>query len=149
MIDRGLLWERLVNVGVNGKMLGAVKSLYTGVSSCVRVNGLLTDWFDVHCGLRQGCSLSPLSFNLFINDLAVCIKALGKGVNINNELVSILMYADDIVLIAENEGDLQGMLDLLHHWCNINNMTVNCSKSNIVHFRQPSVCKTVFQFILW
>ena len=46
----------------------AIKSLYVSVRSCVRINSLKTDWFDVHCGLRQGCVLSPLLFNLFIND---------------------------------------------------------------------------------
>ena len=64
-INRNLLWNKLCNIGVNGKMLKAVKSLYTTVSSCVRINGLKTDWFDVKTGLRQGCCLSPLLFNCF------------------------------------------------------------------------------------
>ncbi len=121
-------------VGVNGKLLGAVKSLYASISSCVRVNGLKTEWFDVHTGLRQGCSLSPQLFNMFINDLAMNIKALGKGIELENELESILLYADDIVLLAANEADLQFMLDMLHEWCDRNSMVLNCSKSNIVHF---------------
>ncbi len=75
------------------------------------------------------------------------IKALGKGIELENELVSILLYADDIVLLAANEADLQFMLDMLHEWCDRNSMVVNCSKSNIVHFRQPSVARTVVQFM--
>ena len=77
-------------------MLNAVKSLYTAVSSCVRINVFYTDWFDVTSGLRQGCSLSPLLFNIFINDLALKIKACGKGVKIDGDTVGILLYADTL-----------------------------------------------------
>ena len=54
--------------------------------------------------------LVPLLFNLYINDLALSINALGKGITLNNDKLSLFMYADDIVLIAENENDLQSML---------------------------------------
>ena len=102
-INRNKLWQRLQDINVSTKMLTAIKSLYVNVSACVKVNNLTTDWFDVNSGLRQGCSLSPLLFNLYINDLALHINALGKGITLNNDKISLLMYADDIVLIAENE----------------------------------------------
>jgi hypothetical protein len=138
-IERNLLWQRLNSIGVPTKMLDAIKSLYASVSSCVRINSHYTDWFAVTTGLRQGCSLSPLLFNLFLNDLSVQIKAVGKGVLIEDEPVCILCYADDLVLIAENEQDLQCMLDVLSQWCTSNSMVVNANKSNIVHFRPNSV----------
>ena len=47
LVDRNLLWKRLNETGVKGKMLNALKSLYTSVVSCVRVNGFTTDWFNV------------------------------------------------------------------------------------------------------
>ena len=98
-------------------MFKAVQSLYQSVSSCVRISGLTTDWFDVTVGLRQGCPLSPLLFNCFINDLAQKIKAVGKGISIDNgEQICILLYADDVVLLAENEADLQSMLNVLSGW---------------------------------
>ena len=110
-------------------MLRAVQSLYKSVSSCVRINGLMTDWFDVNVGLCQGCPLSPLLFNCFINDLALKIKAVGVGVSIDNDVrVCIRMYADDIVLIGENERDLQNMLNELSVWCEANHMQTNSTK---------------------
>ncbi len=57
------------------------------------------------------------------------------------------MYADDIVLLAENEHDLQNMLNALTHWCTLNSMTVNNAKSGIVHFRPQSVPMTDFDFM--
>ena len=101
-IDRNLLCKRLSDIGVAGKIFSALKSLYVSVRSCVRVNSFNTDWFDVHCALRQGCILSPLLFNLFINDLAIHIKSLALGVEIDVENICLLLYADDIVLLAES-----------------------------------------------
>lgn len=127
-------------------MFNAIRSLYQSVSSCVRVNGIYIDWFKNTSGLRQGCSLSPILFNLFLNDLVTLIKATGKGVCIENETIYILLYADDIVLITENERDLQYLLDVLSNWCSLNTMTVNPQKSNIVRFRPASVARTAQVF---
>jgi hypothetical protein len=59
-VDRDILWTKLEDCGVSGMMLKAVKSLYKSVSAYVRINGLLTEWFEVISGLRHGCSLSPI-----------------------------------------------------------------------------------------
>lgn len=145
-INRTKLWRRLSEVGVSGKLFRSIKSLYSSVTSCVRINNLHTDWFDVKCGLRQGCILSPVLFNLYVNDIAQYLKALGKGVKCDDDNVCILMYADDIVLLAETEQDLQILLNALYGWCSSNGMIVNGNKSKIVHFRNPSVRKTDFTF---
>ena len=98
-------------------------------------------------GLRQGCPLSPLLFNCFINDVALKIKAVGKGISIDdNERICILLYADDIVLIGENETDLQTMLNELSNWCEDNRMAINNSKSKVVHYRPDSVPRSSFSF---
>ena len=97
-------------------------------------------------GVKQGCILSPLLFSMYINDLTVGIKALGKGVCINNESVSILLYADDIVLIAECEKDLQDMLNFVSDWCLQWKLNVNVNKTQVVHYRNVSIPKTRFVF---
>ena len=145
-VNRTLLWQKLANNGMSTKMLSAVRSLYQNVSACVRVNGYLTDWFKVNTGVRQGCSLSTILFNIFLNDIAVMLKSLHKGVTIGNENVCILLYADDIVLIAENENDLQTMLTTLNDWCISNSMCINIGKSNIVHFRPDSLQRSEYIF---
>ena len=52
----------------------------------------------------------------------------------NNEYINILLYADDIVLLAENEANLQKMLQLLYKWCYKWRLNVNESKSKVIHF---------------
>ena len=100
-IDRSKLFADLRQIGVAGKMYNALRSLYEDVKCCVKVNGFYTDCFSVRCGLKQGCCLSPIVFNLYINDMVNSITSLGIGVNIGDDIVSVLLYADDLVLLAE------------------------------------------------
>ena len=58
-VSRNNLWSKLMRIRIKGKMMTAIKSLYSNVFLCVRINNYYTDWFDVSAGLRQGCCLSP------------------------------------------------------------------------------------------
>ena len=116
-------------------MYNALASLYENVSCCVRLNGFKTDWFSVTCGLKQGCNLSTILLKFYINDVVEKIKATGKGIDIGEEKVSVLLYADDLILLAPSTSGLQVMLAELHVWCDENKMTINEEKSNVIHFR--------------
>jgi hypothetical protein len=111
-VFRAGLWE-IADVGVKGKLWRVLRSIYESAESCVMINGHVTDWFQIHTGVRQGCVLSPLLYALFINDLVKELNALNRGVEIEEggKKLSALLYADDIVLLAENKKDLQRMLD--------------------------------------
>jgi hypothetical protein len=62
------------------------------------------------------------------------------------KLLCILLYADDMVLLAETERDIQCLLNGLHVLCSTNDMSINTSKSNIVHFRPESCTRSDFVF---
>jgi hypothetical protein len=96
--------------------------------------------------VRQGDTLSPTMFSLYINDLANEINLLGNGIKIGNSEVSILMYADDIVLLADNELKLQQMLETLSSWSLKWRIEVNKSKSKVVHFRKPKSERSQYVF---
>ena len=98
--------------------------------------------------MRQGDVMSPVLFSMFLNDLATGIKELNCGIKVNNLDVSILLYADDIVLIAPNETSLQKMLDYLSNWCRKWRMAVNKDKTKIIHFRPKSISQTMHDFRL-
>ena len=92
--------------------------------------------------------MSPLLFNLYIKDLVNYISGLGLGVDIGSENVSILLYADDVVILTENEQNLQAQLDILKNCCDQNKMTVNFDKSKAVHFRNQLTVISDFQLKL-
>ncbi len=58
------------------------------------------DWFTVDVRVTNWCLISPLPFSLYLNELMQIIKDKGLGINIDGNLVSTLLYADDISLIA-------------------------------------------------
>ena len=72
---------------------------------------------------------------MFINDLAEDLRSLGKGIQIDSSLLSCLMYADDIVVFAENPDDLQQSLDCVGSWCGKWGININPKKSQAIHFR--------------
>ena len=67
---------------------------------------------DKKQGLKQGCSLSPILLNFFINVIVTRISAMEIGIDIDGENMAILLYADDAV--CESEKELQVLLQTLH-----------------------------------
>jgi hypothetical protein len=74
----------------------------------------MTDIFPVKYGVKQGCKMSPTLYSVCINDLADDIRALNAGVELDKLNISILLYADDVALIAPDEQNLQKMLDCIN-----------------------------------
>ena len=65
-VDRTLLWQALTRIGVPPQMIAVIRQSHDGMGACVRPDdGICSDWFEVKQGLRQGCVLSPLLFNIF------------------------------------------------------------------------------------
>ena len=145
-VNRDCLWFKLMSLGIHEKILKAIQSLYVNISCSVKVNEFHTGFFPVTQGVKQGCGLSPALFSIYINDLAANIKALNCGIKFNDNEISILLYADDIVLISESADDLQTMLDTLNNWCTKWRLAVNESKTKIVHFRNKNQLRTSYGF---
>ena len=96
------LWHKLLACGIHGNILRTIQALHANLLGSVRVNGALTDWFSIKAGVRQGDTLAPTLFAIYVSDLALEINALNKGVTIGDgDQISILMYADGVVLLAK------------------------------------------------
>ena len=145
-MDRDLLLYALLNFNIDGKVYFAIKAMYTNTFSCLKINNFLTEWFGVNSGVRQEDTLSPTLFAIYINSLAKEIKELGLGIDINGNKVSILLYADDMVLIGKTEGEVQNMLNIMYSWCRKWRMNINIAKSNIIHFRHNKAPETKQKF---
>jgi len=88
-------------------------------------------------GVRQGCPLSPSLFNLIIADLEEEMKkGCWGGVKIGGEKIFSLAYADDMVLLAEEEGGMKCMIARMERYLDKKGLELNVGKSKIMRFRK-------------
>ena len=88
-------------MGFGGEFLECIKSLYKNDCVDSLVNGMTTRSVYLQRGLRQGCSLSPLLFSLYISDIGNDLMSSKDGFMIGGISVSILCFAD---LVSSKSG---------------------------------------------
>ena len=150
LVDRQALWYKLFSHGISGKVLTVIKNIYHGAKSCVRANGALSEFFECSTGVRQGENLSPILFAIFLNDFKNFLSSNYKGLESlgketeNLELFSrlyVLLYADDTVILAESENELQDALNALKAYCDKWGLVINKDKTQIVIFSRGKISK--------
>ena len=72
-IPRDKLLQKLLDRGIDGKFFNIIRNIYTNDKASVKLNG---SPFDVNVGVRQGCIISPLLFNIFLSDLARSLQEI-------------------------------------------------------------------------
>ena len=104
--------------------------MYASVKSCVRGCAGNSEIFDCVVGLRQGESLSPFLFAIFLNDLEEVLRSSPmNGVDIDMMKLYVLLFADDTVLISDSPEGLQNGFNSLYDYCEHWSMTVNSEKN--------------------
>ena len=84
-------------------------------SKCkMKIGNKISDAFETNSGLRQGCILSPMLFNLMMEKITREMANIHEGINIGNSKVNNLAYADDVDLIADS---VQGINRLATSLC--------------------------------
>jgi len=109
--DRDILWETLRKMKIKEVLIKKMEKIYKRTEVLVRTEEGMTNGFETKKGVRQGCVLSPLLFNVYIAGIDVEFRNRKVGgVEIGKERIWNLAYADDIVLIARNKEALEDML---------------------------------------
>jgi hypothetical protein len=152
-VQQNLLWDKLINTGICGNVLTVIKDMYLKAKSCVKTNAGLSKYFSCNIGVRQGENLSPVLFALFLNDLKKFLHERVQGLNLPSSLANendsldidlymclfLLMYADDTIVLAETEEDMQTALNALEVYCHNNGLHINTSKTKIVVFSRGKI----------
>jgi hypothetical protein len=130
---------------VEPQVVALLADLHTGTQAAVKLAGSKGEWFDISHGVRQGCVIAPLLFNIFFDcvvrlalsempdgcgvDLAYQVEAevlpRFKGTGPSTLLtVATLMYADDLVLMSCDKSELELMLKTFDSVCSRMGMCV-------------------------
>ena len=116
--------------------------MYDNIKSCVKFNGEQTSFFKCNNGVRQGEKISPLLFDMYLNDLESFILSAVEPINLeyqNDEVLVylkllLLLYADDTVIFSDNEENFRKSLDSFYEYCLMWKLKVNFDKTKIIIF---------------
>ena len=136
-VNRSILWSKMAKMGFGGEFLQSLKAIYTG--DCVQstVNGVTTEPVFLRRGLRQGCSLSPILFALYISEIGESVSMSDHGFEIGGMLVSGLLFADDIVLVSVTKEGLVCLVNMVKGICGGLRLEISEEKSQVVSPEGP------------
>ena len=146
------LFYSMIRSGLHGRVITVLRNMYSKLKSCVQVNNeTLSDLFQCDIGTRQGCMLSPFMFIFYLNELTSITDANNcRGIFVNNNYANVpmLLYADDLVLVGDQIGSVQKLLDALNEFCDKWGLKVNMGKTKQMVFRNGGIIKEVEKLYL-
>ena len=113
--------------------------MYESSKRAVLLDGEKSDTFTIEQGVAQGCSLSPILFSVFINDLLKEVDQTGLEIQLSSgKTVGGMLFADDFVGISDSKKSLQKLLDACSY-CSKWRLRANMSKSAVMVFSKDTV----------
>ena len=134
------LWYKLWDMGVKGRMWRVIKKMYMSSRSAVLSEGEKSDLFNVEQGVAQGCSLSPILFSVFINDLLKEVEQAELGIQLSSgKTIGGMLFADDFVGVSDSKESLQKLIDVVYSYCSKRGLRANVIKSTVMVFSKDTV----------
>ena len=131
-IQHPFMIKTLQKVGIEGTYINIIKAIYDKPTANIVLNGEKLKPFPLRSGTTQGCSLSPLLFNIVLEVLATAIREEReiKGIQIGKEEVKLSLFVDDMILYIENPKDATGkLLELINEFGKVAGYKIHAQKS--------------------
>ena len=132
-LNRSILWAKMIG-RVDDDVLANLITYYKSSQALVVTKDNYSSIFKTALGVKQGGPLSPRLFAAYLEDLIADIDRTGMGVHAGTTLVNILLYADDIILVANNLSELQRMLEITEDYGRAHEITFNAKKTVYCQF---------------
>lgn len=143
-IPHKYIFKALNSLGLSDTAI--IEELYSGGTTHIKCGSGETKSININAGVKQGCPLSPIIFNLAIEPMLRALLKAESGYTIHNQSFKVLAYADDLVLTADSIDGLQKLLDIASKVACWSGLTFNASKCATLHIdgRQRSSLPSEF-----
>ena len=132
-VDHERMWIILKDMGVPIHLVVLLRNLYANQKATVRTEFGETEQFDIGKGVRQGCILSPLLFNIYAeNIMRDVLDKWEGGVSIGGRVITNLRYADDTTLIAGTKEDLTEIMERVRKTSEKAGLYLNVLKTKVM-----------------
>ena len=122
---------RKYNISAN--LVRTIEQLYDKATSAIQMNGSIGEWFRTTVGVRQGCLLSPTLFNIFLERImSDALEEHDGKVSIGGRNITNLRFADDINALAEDEQELEALVESLDKTCTRYKMEIGAEKTKLM-----------------
>ena len=105
----------------------------------VKTNNGLLQPFITTTGVKQGCVLSPILFNIFIDKISNVFDETCAPVKINNLSLNCILWADDLLIISQTSEGLQNSLNKMKNYYDSLGLEVNIKKTKIMIFNKKGL----------
>ena len=122
---------RKYNISAN--LVRTIEQLYDKATSAVQMNGSIEEWFRTTVGVRQGCLLSPTLFNIFLERImSDALEEHDGKVSLGGRNITNLRFADDIDALAEEEQELEALVESLGKTCTRYKREISVEKTKLM-----------------
>ena len=127
-VRHAALWATMRKYTISANLVRTIEQLYDKATSAVQMNGSIGEWFRTTVGVSQGCLLSPTLFNI----LSEALEEHDGKVSIGGRNITNLRFADDIDVLAEEEQELEALVESLDKTCTRYKMEISAEKTKLM-----------------
>lgn len=152
-VNWDFLYLTLEKFGLKQESIRCIRAIYDNPTARIKVNGSLTNRFQLKRGSRQGCGISPTLFALYIEPLAQAIRQSDDltGIQVQGREQKIGLFADDVLLFLQDiNSSLPKLMKILQTFNSYSGYKLNISKTQVLLFNhKPSEEITTKYNIKW
>ena len=105
----------------------------------IRWGNTISTYFCVSNGGKQGGIITPVLFNVHMDDLSCALNRSNIGGSIGGEIVNHLSYADDLCLICFSSAGMQKLLNVCLNCATEHSLSYNANKWNSLCFKVTTI----------
>ena len=145
---RQALLYKILKLGIGGNFYNIIKNMYSHTKYSCKNSNFYREPFLANAGVKQGDNLSPILFNIFIDDIKDYFdEKLTDPVFLNDVSINHLLYAEDLVIMSQSPEGLQHCLDALLKFFNEWKLDLNTRKTKTVIFCRKNIVRYMKHFV--